>query len=53
VPGVIIILFVLIVAIPVGFLITMGIVAWVLSWTVKSEVDDDFVDTEDLAISRM
>ena len=47
------ILLVLLVAIPVGFLITMGIVALVLSWTVKTEVDDDFVDTEDLVISRM
>jgi len=53
VPGVIMILLVLLVAIPVGFLITMGIVALVLSWTVKTEVDDDFVDTEDLVISRM
>ena len=52
-PGVIMILLVLLVAIPVGFLITMGIVALVLSWTVKTEVDDDFVDTEDLVISRM
>ena len=42
-PGVIIILLVLVVVIPVGFLITMGVVAAVLSWTVKTEVDDDFV----------
>jgi hypothetical protein len=53
VPGVIIILFVLIVAIPVGFLITMSVVAGVLGWAVKSEVDEDFAGTEDLAISQM
>ncbi len=52
-PGVIIILFVLIVAIPVGFLITMSVVAGVLGWVVKSEVDEDFEGTEDLAISQM
>ena len=52
-PGVIIILLVLLVAIPVGFLVTMSVVAAVLSWAVKSEVDDDFAGTEDLAVSRM
>jgi hypothetical protein len=53
VPGVIIILFVLVVAIPVGFLVTMSIVAMVLGWVIKDEVDEDFAGTEDLAISQM
>jgi hypothetical protein len=53
VAGAIIIILVLVVAIPVGFLVTMGIVAGVLGWTVKTEVDDDFAGTEDLTISRM
>lgn len=52
-PGVIIILLVLVVAIPVGFLVTMSIVAAALGWAVKSEVDEDFAGTEDLAVSRM
>ncbi len=46
-PGVIIILFILLVAIPVGFLMTMTIVAGVLGWTVESEVDAAFVGTEE------
>jgi hypothetical protein len=53
VPGAIIIIFVLLVAIPVGFLITMSVVAGVMGWVIKDEVDDDFEGTEDLAISRM
>jgi hypothetical protein len=53
VPGVIIILLVLLVAIPVGFLITMSIVAGVLSFVIKTEVDDGFAGTEDLAVSQM
>jgi hypothetical protein len=53
VPGVIIILLVLLVAIPVGFLITMSIVAGMLGWVIKSEVDEDFVGTEELAVSQM
>jgi hypothetical protein len=53
VAGPIIIILVLLVVIPVGFLITMSIVAGVLGATVKQEVDDDFEGTEDLTISRM
>lgn len=45
-PGVIIILIVLLVAIPVGFLMTMTVVAGVLGWTVESEVDAANVGTE-------
>ena len=53
-PGVIIILVVLLVAIPVGFLMTMTLVAGVLGWTVESEVDAAYVGTEyfDLAHPR-
>jgi hypothetical protein len=52
VPGVIIILFVLLVAIPVGFLMTMTLVAGVLGWTVQSEVDAAYVGTEDYALAH-
>jgi len=52
VPGVIIILLVLLVAIPVGFLMTMSLVAASLSWTVKSEVDDLYAGTDELAFSE-
>jgi hypothetical protein len=53
VPGAVIIIFVLVVVIPVGFLITMTGVAALLGWVVKDEVDADFEGTEDLAVSRM
>jgi hypothetical protein len=53
VAGAIIILVVLLVVIPVGFLVTMSLVAGVLGSTVKDEVDDAFEGTEDLTISRM
>jgi len=52
VPGVIIILFVLLVAIPVGFLMTMTLVAGVLGWTVQSEVDAAYLGTEDYALAH-
>lgn len=42
----------LVVVIPVGFLIVMSFVAMVLGWVTKTEVDDAFEGTEDLAISR-
>ena len=51
--GAIVIILVLVLGIPVAFLVTMGIVAAVLSWTIKTEVDDDFAGTEDLAVSQM
>ncbi|CAB4598987.1 unannotated protein [freshwater metagenome] len=51
-PGVIIILIVLVIAIPVGFLMTMSLVAAVLGWAVKSEVDDLYTGTEDLELSQ-
>jgi flagellar biosynthesis component FlhA len=53
VPGAVIIVLVLVIGIPVAFLITMGVVALVLGWTITSEVDEAFEGTEDLAISRM
>ena len=37
--GAVIIVLVLVIAIPVGFLMTMSIVAAVLGWTVGDEVD--------------
>ena len=52
-PGAIIIVFVLLVVIPVGFLVTMSVVAGVLGWVIKDEVDEGFEGTEDLAISQM
>jgi hypothetical protein len=52
VPGVIIILIVLLIAIPVGFLMTMTLVAAVLGWTVGAAVDDAFVGTEDYALAH-
>jgi hypothetical protein len=53
VPGAIIIILVLVIGIPVAFLITMGVVAAVMSFVIKTEVDEDFEGTEDLAISQM
>jgi len=53
VPGAVIIILVLVIGIPVAFLITMGVVAAVLGFVIKDEVDDDFAGTEDLAISQM
>ena len=46
------IVLVLLVVIPVGFLITMSGVAALLGWVTKSQVDAAFEGTEDLAISR-
>jgi len=53
VPGVVIILIVLVVAFPVMFLVTMSVVAGLLGWALKDQVDDEFAGTEDLAISRI
>lgn len=49
--GVVIIVLVLVVAIPVGFLMTMSIVAGVLGWSVEDEVDLAYAGTEDLALA--
>lgn len=46
------IVLILLVFIPVAFLITMSLVAGVLGWAAKSQVDAAFEGTEDLAISR-
>lgn len=49
--GALIILFVLLVAIPVGFLMTMSIVAGVLGWTVESEVSATSDGSEEHALA--
>ena len=49
--GAIIIIAVLVVVIPVGFLMTMSIVAGVLGWSVESGVDAAYEGTEDLALA--
>ncbi len=49
--GVVIILLVLVVVIPVGFLMTMSLVAAVLGWSVEDEVDTTYAGTEDLALA--
>ncbi len=49
-PGAIVIVVVLLVVIPVGFLITMSLVAAVLGWTLKAEVDEAYEGTEELAL---
>jgi hypothetical protein len=50
--SVVLIVIVLLVVIPVGFLITMSGVAALLGWVTKTEVDDAFEGTEELALSR-
>jgi len=49
--GAVIIVLVLVIAIPVGFLMTMSVVAGVLGWSVEDEVDQTYADTEDLALA--
>ncbi len=49
--GAVIIVLVLVIAIPVGFLMTMSIVAGVLGWSVEDEVDQTYAGTEDLALA--
>lgn len=49
--GAILIIFVLLVAIPVGFLMTMSIVAGVLGATVEGEVDAGYEGTEYMALA--
>jgi hypothetical protein len=44
--GAILIIVALIVVIPVGFLMTMSLVAGLLGWSVESEVDDTWAGTE-------
>ena len=50
-PGVVIIILVLLIAIPVGFLMTMSIVAGVLGWSVEDEVDVTYAGTEEFALA--
>ena len=50
-PGVVIIILVLLIAIPVGFLMTMSIVAAVLGWTVGDEVDQTYAGTEEYLLA--
>lgn len=49
--GAVIIIFVLVIAIPVGFLMTMSLVAGVLGWSVEDEVDQTYAGTEELALA--
>lgn len=49
--GAAIIVFVLLVAIPVGFLMTMSVVAGVLGWSVEDEVDETYAGTEEFALA--
>ena len=49
--GAVIIIFVLVIAIPVGFLMTMSVVAGVLGWSVEDEVDVTYAGTEDYALA--
>lgn len=49
--GAVLIIFVLIVAIPVGFLMTMSLVAGVLGWSVEDEVDQTYAGTEEFALA--
>ncbi|CAB4582361.1 MAG: hypothetical protein NT081_11050 [Actinobacteria bacterium] len=49
--GAVIIILVLVIAIPVGFLMTMSIVAGVLGWTVGDEVDQTYAGTEDYVLA--
>ena len=51
-PGVVIILLVLVVVFPVAFLVTMSVVAGLLGWAVKDQVDEAYAGTEDLAVSQ-
>ena len=51
-PGVVIIILVLLIAIPVGFLMTMSIVAGVLGWSVGDEVDVNYAGTEDFTLAH-
>ena len=50
-PGAVIIILVLLIAIPVGFLMTMSVVAGVLGWSVEDEVDVNYAGTEDYALA--
>lgn len=49
--GAVLIIFVLIIAIPVGFLMTMSLVAGVLGWSVEDEVDLTYAGTEEFALA--
>ena len=49
--GAILIIAVLVVLIPVGFLMTMSIVAGLLGWSVEDEVDQAYQGTEDFALA--
>ena len=51
-PGVLVILIVLLIAIPVGFLLTMSLVAAVFGWSIGAEVDAAFEGTEDYALAH-
>jgi hypothetical protein len=50
--SIVVIVLVLVVAIPVGFLMTMALVAGVLGWLTKAQVDDAYVGSEELELSE-
>lgn len=50
--GEIIIIFILVVGIPVGFLVGMAALAALLGWILKSEIDAEYVDTEFLELTK-
>jgi hypothetical protein len=50
--SVVIIVLVLLVVIPVGFLVTMAGVAGILGWVTKTEVDGQHEGTEELELSQ-
>ncbi len=50
--SIVVIVLVLIVGIPVGFLVTMAVVAGLLGWVTKTEVDADHEGTEELELSQ-
>lgn len=47
-----IIVLVLVVGIPVGFLVSMAAIAGALGWVLKTEIDQEYEGTEYLEISR-
>lgn len=50
--SVVLIVLVLVVVIPVGFLVTMSLVAGVLGWVTKDQVDEAYAGTEELELSQ-
>lgn len=47
-----IIVFILVIGIPVGFLVSMAALAGLLGWILKTEIDQEYEGTEYLEITR-